>query len=385
MAVRSRSAVQALPFSQGHALALMWRLEMRARRRRWFAAPVRMITIVAALTLLMPLALAAAWPRLHEQTAALLALPHAHPFALGASAALAAFARMQAQRRRAERDHAASWLATAPIERHDVIAFLRWRAAATAVPLGAFAIAILATLGWLDERSVGDTGIFAGVGLIVGAIVGWRSGARVDVAAATPLPRLRNSESPSVATAGFAALRRWPFAQLLASANPRQHARIVAAVLLSLPMGIAPSVAVPILLLLATGLGAVALLQALLATIPRAADNLRSTPLPLPRWVVLLGARAFACEVVAAAFAAVLGCMLGASMQAALAGAAVWLLWVAFATLCAVAARHRPARLRGELFAFAVVLLALAAIAPPLLLVALPASAGWQAKRAWRA
>ncbi|MET0226452.1 MAG: hypothetical protein ABW187_08440 [Dokdonella sp.] len=127
------------------------------------------------------------------------------------------------------------------------------------------------------------------------------------------------------------------------------------------------------------------MLQALLATIPRAADHLRCTPLPPTRLIALLSGRVLACQAVAAAFAALLGRILGASNGAALTGAVAWLLWVGFAILCAFAARYRPAPLRAELIVFSIVLLALAAVAPRLLLLALPAIAGWQGRRAWRA
>jgi hypothetical protein len=192
-------------------------------------------------------------------------------------------------------------------------------------------------------------------------------------------PRTRDS------TARFDALRRWPFAQLLAAVDPRQHARIVAVVLLSLPTGIPLWVAIPMLVLLAAALGAVALLQALLATIPRAADSLRSTPLQPTRLAVLLCSRVWACQLAAATLAATLCCLLGTSGVAALTVAAAWMLWIAIATLSAFAVRHRPARLRGELVALAIVLFALAAIVPLALLLVLPAIGAWQWRRAHRA
>jgi len=385
MAVRSDPPVHAQPFRQGPALALAWRLETSALWRRRVAEPARATATVVALTLLASLAIDTALSKSHEEISALLALLNSNPFTVGLFGALVAFVRMQTHRRRAERDHAASWLATAPIERRDVVAFLRRRAAASALPIGITVVALIAALGWVDERSVRDVCLFLGIGLGAGAIAGWRSGAHAPAAVLPPLPRLRDRVGASTSAAGFDALRRWPFAQMLASVNPRQHARIVAAVLLGLPMGIPLSVAVLLLLLLATSLGAVALLQALLATIPRAADGLRSTPLPLSQLAALLSVRAFACQVAAAAFAAVLGRMLGASHAAALSGALAWLLWVVFAALCAFAARYRPAHLRGELVGSAIVLLALAAMTPRLLVLGWPALAAWQGWRAWRA
>jgi len=224
-----------------------------------------------------------------------------------------------------------------------------------------------------------------GAGIVVGALSGWRSGARAQPPLVPVLPRLRDRPRTQDATAGFDALRRWPFAQLLATTDPRQHARVAAAVLLSLPMGIPLRTAVPILLLLATGLCAVALLQALLATIPRAADGLRSTPLQPERLAALLCARVLAWQSAAAVVAAMLCRSLGASGAAASTVAVAWLLWVAVAVLGAFAVRHRPARLRGELVALAIILAALAILLPPALLIALPTIGVWQWRRACRA
>jgi hypothetical protein len=367
------------------ALDLARRREAQAQRRKRFAQPLRAVAAIAALALLVLCAVAAAWLHWRNAASELPRLLNAHPFAASFAGAVAAFVILQRHRRGAERRHAASWLATAPIGPREVVAHLRKRALATAAPLGAAVIAGIALLGSASVVGVRDSSALLGAGLLVGALAGWRNGARAPPPAAPTLPRLRDRLRTQDSTAGFDALRRWPFAQLLAAVDPRQHARTVAVVLLSLPMGIPLRTVVPILLLLATGLFAVALLQALLATIPRAADSLRSTPLQLPQLAALLCTRVLARQSAAAVVAATLCRLLGASGTAALAVAAAWLVWIAIAALGAFAARHRPARLRGELVALAIAVSALAVIAPAALLLALPTIGMWQWRRAAQA
>ena len=382
MPPRSPAATSTSAFRPRRALDLAWQREGRARWRNRFAQPVRAVAAIAALVLLASCAAAAAWLHWRGAASELPRLLNAHPFATSFAGAFAAFVFLQRHRRRAERRHAASWLATAPIGRGDVVAHLRKHTLAAAIPTGAASIAGIALLGWASGVDVRDSSLLLGAGLLVGAAAGWRSGARALPPPAPALPRLRDRPHTQDSASGFDALRRWPFAQLLAAAQPRQHARVVAVVLLSLPMGIPLRIAVPILLLLATALFAVALLHALLATIGRAADWLRSTPLRPRRLAALLCMRVFAWQMAAAVVAAMLCRAVGASSLAALTIAAAWLLWTAMAVLGALAARHRPARLRGELVALAIALLALAVIAPAALLLALPAIGAWQWRRA---
>ena len=369
-------------FRPRRALELGWQREVRARWQSRFAQPARAVAAIAALVLLASCAAAAAW--LHWQSAAseLPRLLNGHPFAASVAGAFAAFVLLQRHRRRAERRHAASWLATAPIGRGDVVAHLRKRVLVAAIPTGIAAIAGIAMLGWVSGVDVRDSSLVLGAGLLVGAAAGWRSGARALPLSAPALPRLRDRPHAHDSASGFDALRRWPFAQLLAATQPRQHARVVAFVLLSLPMGIPLRIAVPILLLLAAALFAIALLHALLATIVLSADWLRSTPLRPRRLAALLCMRVFAWQMAAAAVAAMLCRAVGASSLAALMIAVAWLLWVVMAVLGAFAARHRPARQRGELVALAIALSALAIIVPAALLLAVPIIGAWQWRRA---
>jgi len=364
------------------ALALARSCEKRARRRRW---PMRLLSgalVGGALAALAIAASSAGWPALRSSLARALALLDDHALAVAIPAGAFAWNAVRHARRGAERRHARSWLASAPLAQGEVLEALRRQVVAEAAPRFLVPLAVIAGGGYATGVAVGQLFVLAGASASIGAIAGWRAGARALPPVPLRVPRLGHARHADPAAAGFEALRRWPFAQWLADATPRAHARIVAALLLGLPMGIPLPVALLLLMLVADGLAAIGLLRALLSTIPAAADALRSTPLSPPRLAVLLCRRVLLWQALAAALGGVFAAALGAAPVIALMGAGAWLAWVPTATLVALACRHQPRRMHLELAAFAAALAALAAIAVPLLAIAWPLAAAWLWRRA---
>jgi len=358
------------------ALRLAHRLEAAARRRRggrrWLAA---------ALAVPACLAIALLAARGRESLLSLLALLDAHRLIAGGACALLAGSAVRHGRRERERRHAESWLAAAPIGRGEVVAWLRERLAVRLLPVVLVPLALIAAVGSAGGRAPGGLLATLAGAIAVGAVGGWRAGARERAFVPAALPRLRARRRAAPAV-GFAALRRWPFAQAFADLRPREHVRVVAALLLGLPAGMPATVVLALLLLLAAGFLAAGLLRATAATIPAAADLLRSAPLPLARLAADLCLRVCVCELALAAGAAALAWRLGAPAGAALGAAAAWLAWVAVALLQALALRHQPERLRPAFVASGLALVALAAAAWPLLAIVLPAFAAWSWRRA---
>lgn len=363
------------------ALRLQARLVASARRRHW-----RRHTPLLALAGAAAVAAAfVAWYRLQADGGALLALLRNRPLAVVVAGFALGWNLTRNARRRAQRSFAASWLATAPIDAREILAATRRRVARNVLPAFAAILAVPCAAMAASGADASQTLALIGAGFAAGAMAGWRSGARATPSATVALPRLSAARAMASNAAGLGALARWPFARLLADANPRQHAQLIAGVLLTLPMGAPLSVALPIVLLTATLIAAHALLQALLATIPEAAGWMRATPLPLSALSRSLCLRSGSVLAAAILFAALLLLVLGASPASTLAFVGLALAWCATTIGHALASRHRPGRVRGERIAMALAALALLGSAWWILPVALPIlwwHAGRRARRA---
>ncbi|MBO9661629.1 hypothetical protein [Dokdonella sp.] len=363
------------------ALRLQARLEAHARWRQWQA---RTFLCALAGTLVVAVAFVL-WRRLQADGRALLAVLEAQPVLVAIASVALGWNLTRTARRRAQKTFATSWLATTPLDAREILAATRRQVALRVLPVLAASLAVplaaMAASGADARRSLA----LIGGGFLVGALTGWRSGTRTNVSVSAASPRLSAARATTSNAAGVAALARWPFARLLADANPRQHAQLVAGVLLMLPMGIPPSTALLIVLLAASLIAAHALLQALLATIPDAAGWLRATPMPLPVLARTLCLRSGGALLAAIVLATSLLFALGASRSAILAFGAVASAWCVTAIGNALASRHRPERARGERIALALAVLALLGSAWWLLPIALPMlwwRDAWRARRA---
>jgi hypothetical protein len=366
-------------------ILLAWRFERRRRVRQFFARRARAGTLLALIGVFAGIAAVALGQRLRGDAAALVALLPAHLLSLAVAATLVATSAIVHGRRHAERQWATAWLASAPIAARDMRAALRRRLAARWLPAAVVVLVLLAAAGTVGAVTVAAPIGAVALGFAGGAVIGWYAGGRAAHApSVATLPRLRQARHEHAFEVTLTALGRWPFAQLRAALAPRVHAQIVGAALVGMPMGIPAHVVVLALLLIATALGATALLNAQLAVIPRAADWLRATPLASGRFTLALCRRALAGQLVAGACGALLLAALGVAPVRALALAAAWLAWVLTATACALARRHRTGPLRVELVAYAALLLALTATLPAALAFLLPAL-WWRDGRRMRA
>lgn len=371
--------------TSANPILLAWRFERRRRMRRFFARRGRAAALLALIGVFAGVAAIASIQRLREEAAALVVLLQAHPLPLAVAATLVATSVVLQGRRNLERQWAGAWLASAPIAASDARAALRRRLAARWLPAAAAVFVLLTTAGAAGAVAVAAPLGAVALGFASGTVIGWYAGGRAAHAPATAaLPRLRRPRHEQTFAVTLTALGRWPFAQLRAALAPRVHARIVAAALVSMPMGIPAHVVVLALLLIATALAANTLLNAQLTVIPRAADWLRATPLAPARFAFALCRRAVTAQLVAGACGALLLAGLGVAPVRAIAIAAAWLTWVLTATARALARRHRAEPLRVELAAYAALLLALAATLPPALLVLLP-TLWWRDGRRMRA
>jgi hypothetical protein len=339
------------------ALRLQARLLANARRRHWLRhGPLLALAGVLATALAF-----VAWRRLQTDGGVLLALLRNQPLAVVVAGFALAWNLTRNARRRVQQAFATSWLATAPLDARQVLAATRravaWRVTPPLVAVLAMPLAAAAASG----ADASQTLALTGAGLVLGALAGWRFGARADADATVAVPRLSARRRAASNAAGLGALARWPFARLLADANPRLHAQSIAGVLLMLPMSMPPSDAVMIVLLAASVVTAYSLLQALLATVPDAAAWAR--PLCLRSGIALAAT---------IAIATLLLTLLGASPIAAFAFAIVASAWCVTAIGHALALRHRSERERGERIAIALAVLALLGSAWWLLPVALP-------------
>jgi hypothetical protein len=350
------------------ALRLQARLLANARRRHWLRhGPLLALAGVLATALAF-----VAWRRLQTDGGVLLALLRNQPLAVVVAGFALAWNLTRNARRRVQQAFATSWLATAPLDARQVLAATRravaWRVTPPLVAVLAMPLAAAAASG----ADASQTLALTGAGLVLGALAGWRFGARADADATVAVPRLSARRRAASNAAGLGALARWPFARLLADANPRLHAQSIAGVLLMLPMSMPPSDAVMIVLLAASVITAYSLLQALLATIPDAAAWTRATPLPLGTFARSLCLRSGIALAATIAIATLLLTLLGASPIAAFAFAIVASAWCVTAIGHALALRHRSERERGERIAIALAVLALLGSAWWLLPVALP-------------
>ena len=209
-----------------NSIWLARKLERGRRVLLFFAARSNSGWLIASLTVLVGVVAFVAWQRLLVDGAMLIAPLHAHLVMVAAIAVLTAAAAVARSRRLAKRDLATCWLATAPIDPRDMLAEVRWHVSAEVIPAG----------------------------VAVGALIaGWQVGARV--AREKPAhKRIRRERAQMSIAARFRALGRWLFARVREALNPRLHARIVAAILLALPIGILPSTVILILLLTATAI-----------------------------------------------------------------------------------------------------------------------------------
>lgn len=199
-----------------------------------------------------------------------------------------AVAARRARRQLAQRQRR-SWLASLPI---DASAFaraaLRSLCAKVAVAVVALlaVVSIIAGASGLPGKAVLTLGLLIGGGAIVGSAFGWRLGGdatrrrrRDRLPAATRIPPLSYP------------LGRWPLRQAGAQADSGLHARVIGALLLTMPIGTPVSMALG---LLVAGTAAIVVweLQRGLAATLAATNWLRS--LPLRRWPAagLLGRRA---------------------------------------------------------------------------------------------
>lgn len=363
------------------ALRLQARLLANARRRRWR----RHTSTLALAGMLVPIAAFVAWRRLQTDVGVLFALLRSQTLALAVAAFALAWMLTRNARRRAQRAFANSWLATAPVDAREVLAATRRQVAWRVAPLFAAVLAVpllAVAAGGIDAL---QTPVLLGAGFAAGTLAGWRSGARPVPVTIVAVPRLSARRKAPSDAASLVALARWPFARLLAGADPRLHAQLIAGVLLMLPMSMPPSVALLTVLLAAILIAAHSLLQALLATIPDAAAWTRATPLPFgtfARTLCLRSAIALATAILSAALPLRL---LGVSPKSTFAFAGVALVWCVTAIGNALASRHRPDRVRGERVALALAVLALLGSAWWLLPVLLPLLWWRDAVRARRA
>jgi len=312
------------------ALALAARWQVAARRREARFAWLTNARLAIGLSIVCVVSIALSTP-LRERAATWLGILDAHalPFAVFVGAFAWTWAR--GRRRKGEREHARSWLAATPISARDVTAHLRRRAI---VDCGAPCIAIFAALALIAAIGDGDVRALlaaSAIAIVVGFATGWRSGRHAPTETPPALPRLAHRHATKTALADLRALRRWPFAQWLADAQPRQHARVIAALLLSMPMGIGFGTALGIVSFAALALAAIGLLRAWLASIEHAGDFLRATPLPLRVFASNIATRAFVAEALIATCAAALAVAGGAGLSVSCGGAIAWIL------LCAAA------------------------------------------------
>lgn len=359
------ASVPSAPFS---ALRLQAGLLAKARRRHW----LRHKPLLALAGVLAAAVAFVAWRYLRADGGALLAVLRGQPLLVSVASFALAWSLTRNARRRAIDGWATSWLATAPLDaRERLDATRREVARRVAPPLAAVLAVPLAAMA-ASGVDASQTIALAGAGLALGALAGWRSAAAPSSVEGSQVPRLSARRRATSNAADLAALARWPFARLLADADPRRHAQLLAGVLLTLPMGVPPVVAVLVVLLTAGAIAAHALLQALLATIPHAAAWARATPLPLGAFIRSLCLRSGVALAATIVLSATLLALLGASSRAALAFAGLALAWSITAIAHALASRHHAERARGERIAVALAMLALLGTAWWLLPVALP-------------
>lgn len=362
-------------------ILLAWRLAQQRRVRRALAHRGMAAFSIAAFGLLGALIAVATWRLLRMHGAELLAQLHAHSFTLMVAAAAIGWAATARRRRRAERELAQSWLASAPVSMRDRQSALRWRVGAEVLVPFAVVLVLLVGAGLASATVITLLIAAVAVGYVAGAGIGWRSGAKTLRSRAIALPRLRQSRVATSNVASVAALGRWSFEQLRAAANPQLEVRLLGAMLVSLPMGISPWIVLLLLAFSITVMAALSLLRASLVMIPEAAAWLRATPLGLGAFVRATCLRAVVWQVVFMGVGGALIVVLGAAAGVAFALMAAWLGVCVTALASAFACRNHPARLVLELVSISVLLLAAASFSPYTLMLVWPALWVWQERR----
>jgi len=360
------------------ALQLQRQFEHRAQwrsisRSRLLFAVVGLLAIVLVIAAVL---------RLSEQAAYVLDLFGAHPFALLIAASAIGWLQVQQARRRSAQTFARSWLASAPIDAREIAAAVRRNVAARVLSVLVAMIAVPIIAGLASGTSALLVIAILAAGVAIGSLAGWLRpvSAKADVSPhGTRLLRTRRVASIE---ADFGALARWPFAQMLAQTDARLHARMLAAILLTMPMGTPLYSALLVVLLAASATAAHGLLQALLAVIAQAAGFLRCTPLPMTRFLRLVCVRAFAGLCTAALLIATLVWALGGSARSACAVAGALIAWSITATASALACRYHAERARVERWTLGLLLLAVGIAAPAVLCLVLPPIWWWSWQRA---
>ena len=245
-------------------------------RFRLHALRITLVLLPACLVALLD-----AWSAWHARMHAMLPFLQRQGLFVVSFAALGAWHFARRRRQRGEQVHRESWLASAPIG-HEALNAQLMREAIIALLVPASAVLlILAVWAVRDLGGVLSGSAFA---LAAGFAVGWHHGRVPVVDAAAPLPRLRQRTAVDAARADWSALRRWPGAQWLADAQPRQHAQWVGALLLTLPAGTTPAIALLEIALLILVLAAWGLLRATRTALASSMIFLRAAPLPWRRW-----------------------------------------------------------------------------------------------------
>lgn len=377
----NRPVASVIPRTPANPILLAWTLARRRRVRRLLGhRDAGAWRIATAATLGVSITLVS-WRLLRVHGVMLLAPLQEHLLAAGCAAAAIGGTLTARSRRRVARQLAQSWLASAPVAACDELVALRWGVVCeVGVPL-AGVLALIACAGAFGASTVTPLLAAVLVGFATGAAGGWHVAGKPPRRRASAWPRLRPSRPATSHEASVSPLGRLPFAQWRAGANPGVEARLLGALLLSLPMGIPPVIVLLLLAIAASALAALTLLRATLATIPAAADWLRATPLGLGVFVRTVSVGAGTWQIAFALLGGALAHALGASTGTACLLIVAWLAICATALASAFACRHHWARLAIELMGIGGLLAALAGIAPLLLALAIPALWAWQATR----
>lgn len=316
------------------------RLEWRARAHRLWRLP----WLVAGAVGLLAIALLATWWRLRIDGAGMLSVLGAQSGPLALLAFLVAWSSTRHAAVHARREFALSWLAATPLANGEIENALWKRVGRRVLPAWCIALALpLAAMAASGQRAWQAFALLA-VAIASGMVAGWRSAKHMRPSAGDALPRLAHMRKTASIDAGFAALARWPFARWLADAEPRQHAKMIGAMLLMLPAGMPPMAALLCLLFVASLIAMGGLLRAVLATIVQGAAWLHATPMPQASFVRALAERPTR---VLAFLAGVAGlCLAGFGLPATqAAGLAIGIFaGCSTAILHALAWRHRPRR-----------------------------------------
>lgn len=305
-------------------ILLALRLSRRRRLRQFFAQPAQaglLLALVAALAASIGFAL---WHPMTTHGRWLLIALGAHVPILTMSAGLLGWWTLRRSRYRGNREFALSWLVTAPVAVRDLLHALRYRVGReVAIPL-VLLLALPALLGIASAT-------FAGA-VLAGCAAGYAGGALAAWCFAKPMreparsnPRLRRSRVSRSSAASLAALARWPFAQTRAAAAPRGEAPLFAALLLMMPSGIPPLIALLLLAFAVNALFAISLLHAQLETLKVAANWLRTTPLGAAAFARAMYSRSGIAQLICGAIAGVLAFALGAFARPSIMVAAGWL------------------------------------------------------------